>query len=266
MNKKLIALLTLCLLLLAGCGKENAAAADEKAGADAVLDTEKTYVVGLDDTFAPMGFRDESGELIGFDVELARDAAKRMGIELDFQPVDWTMKEQELESGNIDFIWNGYSITPEREEMVAFSEPYMDNRQIIVTQNDSPVNSKADLAGKRIAVQGESSALKAVMEDAAFVDTLAEVPVEYATNVECFKDVEAGRSDALVVDEVLARYYMKENGEENYKVLDENFGEERYAVGMRKDDVALKFALDQAMKEQKEDGTYDKIYATYFAK
>ena len=189
-----------------------------------------------------------------------------MGIELDFQPVDWTMKEQELESGNIDFIWNGYSITPEREEMVAFSEPYMDNRQIIVTQNDSPVNSKADLAGKRIAVQGESSALKAVMEDAAFVDTLAEVPVEYATNVECFKDVEAGRSDALVVDEVLARYYMKENGEENYKVLDENFGEERYAVGMRKDDVALKSALDQAMKEQKEDGTYDKIYATYFAK
>ena len=94
---------------------------------------------------------------------------------------------------------------------------------------------------------------------------MAEPPVEYATNTECFKDIEAKRCDAIVVDEVLARYYMKQNGEDNYKVLDDNFGEEQFAVGMRKDDVALQEALNKALAKLKEDGTYDEIYKKYFA-
>ena len=262
------------MILLVGCSggankQENKEANDggnnAKQEAAGELDKSKTYVLGMDDTFAPMGFRDEKGELVGFDVELAQAAAKEMGIKIECQPIDWTVKETELDSGNVDFLWNGYSITPEREKKVLFSDPYMDNRQIIITLKDSPVNSKADLAGKRITVQGESSALEAVMKDDAFVKSLAEPPVEYATNTECFKDIEAKRCDAIVVDEVLARYYMKQNGEENYKVLEDNFGEEKFAVGMRKDDAALQEALNKALTKLKEDGTYDEIYKKYFA-
>ena len=274
MKKKLLTLTTLLMILLVGCSdggnkQENNAANDgggnAKQEAAGELDTSKTYVLGMDDTFAPMGFRDEKGELVGFDVELAQAAAKEMGIKVECQPIDWTVKETELDSGNVDFLWNGYSITPEREKKVLFSDPYMDNRQIIVTLKDSPVNSKADLAGKRVTVQGESSALEAVTKDEAFVNSLAEPPVEYATNTECFKDIEAKRCDAIVVDEVLARYYMKQNGEDKYKVLEDNFGEEKFAVGMRKDDVALQEALNKALAKLKEDGTYDEIYKKYFA-
>ena len=274
MKKKLLTLTTLLMILLVGCSgggnkQENNAANDggnnAKQEAAGELDTSKTYVLGMDDTFAPMGFRDEKGELVGFDVELAQAAAEEMGIKIECQPIDWTVKETELDSGNIDFLWNGYSITPEREKKVLFSDPYMDNRQIIVTLKDSPVNSKADLAGKRVTVQGESSALEAVTKDEAFVKSLAEPPVEYATNTECFKDIEAKRCDAIVVDEVLARYYMKQNGEDKYKVLEDNFGEEQFAVGMRKDDVALQEALNKALAKLKEDGTYDEIYKKYFA-
>lgn len=273
---KKLAVIILSMFLLVACQPAKNGAGNEgntNAGSNGAESTtasgseleDRTYIVGLDDTFAPMGFRDEKGELVGFDIELAEDAAKKMGIEVEFQPIDWSMKETELDGGNIDFIWNGYSITPERQEKVSFSEAYLENRQIIVTQADSKVNSKADLKDKVVTVQAESSALEAVNKDQEFIANLSEAPVEYATNVECFKDVENGRADAIIVDEVLARYYMKQNGEENYKVLEDNFGDEEFAVGMRKDDAALVDALNKAFAEQKEDGTYDKIYAKWFS-
>lgn len=261
--KKIIGIV-LALILLVGCQSAGIEKADEAAVNSGQLE-DRVYVMGLDDTFAPMGFRDESGELVGFDIDLAKDAAEKMGITLEFQPIDWSMKETELDAGNIDFIWNGYSITAEREDKVSFSQPYLENRQIIVTKSDSKIKSKLDLKDKVVTVQAESSALDAVNKEEGFVSQLKQAPVEYATNVESFKDVENGRADAIVVDEVLARYYMKQNGEENYKVLEENFGEEKFAVGMRKDDSILVDTLNKALEEQKEDGTYDEIYAKWFS-
>lgn len=258
---KLLLLLLLVATLVAGCSNsETTSETPSKSPAE-----EKTnYVMGLDDTFAPMGFRDEKGELVGFDVDLATEVSKRLGITIEFQPIDWSMKETELNAGNIDFIWNGYSVTDERKEKVAFSDAYLENSQIIVVLADSEVELKTDLTGKNVAVQAESSALDAINAEPEFVESVNEL-VEFSTNNEAFIDLEVGRSDALVVDEVLARFYMKQKGQEKYRVLEEDFGDEKYAVGLRKDDAELLEKLNAALKDMKNDGTYDDIYAKWFS-
>jgi len=185
-------LLVLIAVMAAGCAQE------------AQKETEE-LVMGLDDTFAPMGFRDEKGNLVGFDVDLANEVAERIGVTMKFQPIDWSMKETELNGGNIDLIWNGYTITAERQEKVAFTKPYLENSQIIVTMADSDIVTKADLAGKNVTVQAESSALDAINAEPDVAASFGEL-VEFATNNEAFSDLESGRSDALVVDEVNARY------------------------------------------------------------
>ena len=255
---KFIALLLLALTLLAGCSN------NEPATSKTPEQDKTTYVMGLDDTFAPMGFRDEKGQLIGFDIDLANEVSKRLGITIEFQPIDWSMKETELNAGNIDFIWNGYTITAERQEKVAFSKPYLENSQIIVVLANSDVKTKADLTGKNVAVQAESSALDAINAEPDFVKSVNEL-VEFSTNNEAFMDLEAGRSNALVVDEVLARFYMRQNGQDKFKVLEEDFGDEEYGIGLRKDEVELLKKLDEALDEMKKDGTYDEIYAKWFS-
>jgi polar amino acid transport system substrate-binding protein len=256
---KLLTLLILVVGLIVGCSNSKSTENNNTP-----KDEKETLVLGLDDTFAPMGFRDEKGNLVGFDIDLANEIAKRIGVNLEFQPIDWSMKENELNAGNIDFIWNGYTITAERKEKVAFSTPYLENSQIIVTLADSPVKTKADLSGKIVAVQAESSALDAINADSEFVNSLKEV-VEFSTNNEAFIDLEAGRSDAMVVDEVLARYYMKQKGQEKYKVLEEDLGDEEYGVGMRKDDTELLDKVNKAFEDMRKDGTYDEIYSKWFS-
>lgn len=246
----------LCVFTLTGCGNTN----ESEAGAD-----KKVLKVGIDDTFAPMGFK-KDGKLVGFDIELARAVGKKINKEVEFQNIDWDLKETELESGNIDLIWNGYSVTAKRKEKVLFTDPYMDNRQLIITTDKTGIKTKDDIKGKTLAVQKNSSAYDAVMKDEAFVKTLnGGKPTQFDTNNDCFMDLESGRSDAIVVDETLARYYMlQQNNGVAYKVLDENFGVEEYAVGMRKSDEALCKQINTALKELKEDGTYDKIKAEWF--
>lgn len=244
-----------CAFTLTACGSK-----DTASGAD-----KDKLVIGIDDTFAPMGFK-KDGKLVGFDVEMAQEVGKKINKEVEFQNIDWDLKETELESGNIDLIWNGYSVTDERKEKVLFSDPYMDNRQLIITTDKTGIKTKADIKGKTLSVQKNSSAYDAVMKDEAFVADLdGGKPTQFDTNNDCFMDLESGRSDAIVVDETLARYYMKQqdNGVK-YVVLDENFGSEEYAVGMRKDDTELCKSINTALKELKEDGTYDKIKAEWF--
>ncbi|WP_312810663.1 amino acid ABC transporter substrate-binding protein [Sedimentibacter sp.] len=255
---RLITLIALITALASGCAN------NEPAAGNGNQPEKSKLIMGLDDTFAPMGFRNEKGELVGFDIDLANEVAKRMDVTIEFQPIDWMMKETELNSGNIDLIWNGYTITDLRKEKVNFSKAYLENSQIIVTLSSSEVNTKADLAGKNIAVQAESSALDAINTDPDFVSSVNEI-VEFSTNNEAFMDVEAGRSDAVVMDEVLARYYMKQNGQEKYKVLEEDFGDEEYAVGIRKSDTDLLNNLNKIFEDMINDGTYESIYAKWFS-
>ena len=251
MKKSLLAMLV--LLMVTGCA--NSGTTDNDA-----------LVIGVDDTFAPMGFRDENNELVGFDIDLARALAEKMDVEIEFQPIDWSMKETELNGGNIDLIWNGYTITDKRKEQVAFSDTYLENSQIIVVLKDSDIQSKADLAGRAVSLQKDSSALEAVLGEAELAATFkGGAPTEFDTNIECFMDLEAGRTDAIVCDEVFARYTIKQRGEEKYRVLEDDFGNEEYGIGVRKSDTELLNDLNVALREARTDGTYDAVYQTWFA-
>ncbi len=257
----LLVILIFSIVSLTGCSNETASNKDSYDD----LEEKGEIIMGLDDTFAPMGFRDDKGELVGFDVDLAKEVFERAGFEVKLQPIDWTMKETELNSGNIDVIWNGYSITEERKEKVAFTQAYLENRQIIVTLAGSSINTKTDLEGKKVAVQSESSALEAVNQEPEIVATFdGGEPVLFDTNHEAIMDLEAGRVDAVVGDEVLVRYYVKQKNPEDYKILEEDFGEEEYGIGLRKEDKKLLKLLNETLDEMREDGSYDKIYEKWF--
>lgn len=224
-----------------------------------------TLVVGLDDTFPPMGFKDENGEIVGFDIDLAKAMGEKLGKPIEFQSIDWTMKETELNSGNIDFIWNGYSISDERKEKVDFSVPYLKNRQIIVALADSEINTKADLAGKVVAAQTGSTAIDAIEAEPEVLATFKDgKPVTYESNNDVLMDLEAGRVEAAVADEILVKYYISKRGAEKFKILDEDFGEEEYGVGMRKGDTTLVEAFNKAYDELKAEGTLAEISTKWF--
>ena len=252
-------------LLLAACGQEIEIETTESI-VDGAL--KESYIIGLDETFAPMNFRDVEGDIVGFDVDIATEIGKLNGLRFEFQPIDWVMKETELNAGNIDLIWNGYTITEERKEKVAFSDAYLENSQIIVTLNDSDIQSKEDLAGQVVATQQASATLDAMEADETGIVEKFDggEPILYPTFTDVFNDLESGRSDAIVVDEVLGRYIMKQKGSEKFNVLTDNFGDEEYGVGIRKEDTALQEAINEGLVEIKENGTYDTIYQKWFAK
>lgn len=244
--------------LFTACGKKpEAPAAAAPAAAQAI-------VIGLDDNFPPMGFRDDKGELVGFDIDLAREAGKRIGVEVQFKPIDWSAKEAELTGKRVDVLWNGLTITEERKANILFTTPYLENHQIIVVTDKSPVTTKAQLAGKVVGVQDGSSAVDAIQKDTETAKSIKEIK-KFGDNVTALMDLSAGRLDALVVDEVVGRYYTaKKPGE--YRVLDENFGTEDYGVGTRKDDTELMAKLQKAMDEMKADGAAATISTKWFGK
>lgn len=220
-------------------------------------------VLGLDDSFPPMGYRDEDGNIVGFDIDLAKEVTKRMGVELKLQPIDWDAKILDLNSKDIDVIWNGLTITDERKEKIEFSKPYIANRQIIIVGANSGIDLKADLKDKKIGIQLGSSADDAVNSDTATVESLKDL-VKYQDNVQALMDLEAGRIDAVVVDEILGRYYISKK-EGVYAVATDFFSEEEYGIGIRKDEVALTTEIDRIMDEMVADGTAAAISKKWFA-
>jgi polar amino acid transport system substrate-binding protein len=254
--KKLIVIL-LGLAILSGCGQK-------KTDTFETMKEKGEIVVGLDDTFVPMGFRNDKGEIVGFDVDLAKEIFSRIGLTPKFQAIDWSLKETELNNGNIDVIFNGYTITDARKEKVNFSDPYLDNRQIIITMATSDIKTKADLAGKVVSVQKESSAYDAVTSDGDIVANLKDGQlITFDSNLELFLDLEAGRSDAIVLDEVLAKYVLLTKNADEYRILEENFGNESYGIGFRKADTTLRDKVNEALKEIIADGKFEEIKKVY---
>ena len=249
---------------LVACGGTTQNKSSETKKAASTLDKDE-LVIGLDDTFVPMGFKDESGKLVGFDVELAEVVAKKLNKKIKFQAIDWSMKETELNNGNIDLIWNGYSINDERKGKVEFSKAYLNNTQVIVTLSDSTIKSKADLKGKKVGAQNGSTAVDAVQADGDIIKSFdGGKLITFEDNNSALMDLEAKRLDAIVVDEILARYYMKARGVEKYKILNENFGEEQYGVGIRKGDTKFVEAFNKALDEVIADKTAGEISKKWF--
>lgn len=275
MKRIFIAALTLALVFsLAACaGAGTSADTDETAEAaetDAAVSDEATaetdtswadieakgyFILGFDQTFAPMGFKGDDGEYVGFDVDLATEVANRLGLELRFQPVDWESKEMELASGNIDVIWNGLTITEERREDMLFSDPYMNNRQIIVVAANSGITSIADLAGKTVAAQIDSSAMSAIEAQPEVMNSFGSL-IDSPDYVEALMELKQGTVDAVVVDETMGSYYINEDDDPDaYVILEENFGEEQYGIGFRLGEQAFRDKIQETLDAIIADGT-----------
>ncbi len=264
MKKFLSILLASSMLLgIVGCGSTGNNGTEEttETAAEASASGEK-IIVGLDDQFPPMGFRDENNEIVGFDIDLAKAAGEKMGVEVEFQPIDWNSKELEIESGKIDLIWNGFSINDERLATYEFTKPYLNNRQIIIVPEGSEITAKADLEGKNVGIQDGSSAVDAVAAD-EISKKFADMPT-YATNVLAFEDLKIGRIDAVVADEIVAKYYIAENPDCKLVALDDNFGTEQYGIAAKKGNTELINKLQTALDEMNSDGTAAEISNKWF--
>ncbi len=258
MNKLTAALVLSTTALLAACGKGDDA---PQASAQPAAVPAKV-VVGLDDNFPPMGFRDEKNQLVGFDIDMAREAAQRMGIEVEFKAIDWSAKEAELNSKRVDALWNGLTITEERKKNIAFTAPYMENHQIIVVAQASSIQAKAELAGHVVGAQEGSSAVDAIKKEAELAASLKSLKT-FGDNVTALVDLSAGRLDAVVVDEVVGRYLVAKRPAD-YRVLSDNFGTEDYGVGTRKEDTELLARIDGALADMKKDGSAARIATQWF--
>lgn len=284
MSKKVFSLLLVSILTLGltGCGtiegdKENSASSskedlieqseDSSESVDESLDyilNKGQLILGLDDSFPPMGFRDDEDNIVGFDIDLAKAVCEKLGVELKLQPIEWPAKEQELKTFNIDCIWNGFSVTPDRVEQLTMSIPYMGNSISIVVVNGSDIKTKADMAGKRLAVQGGSSAEEALNseENRDFRESLSEINGSFKDYVTALMDLETGNSDAVLMDSVVANYMI--NTGKDFYILDDSLVAEEYAIGFRKGEEALANAVNEALRELKADGTVEKIATKWF--
>lgn len=259
---KKAALLGLALFVSAGfvgCGSKT----DSKE--DAASTDSKKVIVGLDNTFVPMGFLDENNKIVGFDVDLATEVFKRLDMDVEFQNIDWSMKEQSLENKNVDALWNGYTITEERKKKVDFTDPYFDNKQIAVTMSEESFKDIKELKDQVVGTQAGSSSVEAIDANPEFKASLKNgEPMTYDTFDKALRDLEIGRTKAVIGDEVLLKYYIKQRGAEKYKVLEGDLGDEEYGVGFRKSDTELRNKVNDTLNEMKKDGTFDEIKKKWF--
>ena len=278
MKKRFVsaALAAVMALSMTACGSSNSAAettaadteaaesqAEETTAEEAKTTDGVTLIVCFDQDFPPMGFVGDDGEYTGFDLELAQEVAKRLGLEYKAQPIAWDSKDMELESGNIDCIWNGFTMTG-REDDYTWTEPYMANQQVFVVANDSDINSQADLAGKIVEVQADSSAEAALKEAPELTATFKELLTTADYNT-AFMDLEQGAVDAIAMDVIVAGYQIQQRNAD-FKILDDSLSEEEYGVGFKKGNTELRDKVQSTLEEMAEDGTLQEVSEKWFSK
>lgn len=241
--------------------KEETTTADTTAAETAAEAAGGTLIVGFDQDFPPMGFVGDNGEYTGFDLDLAKEVASRLGLEYKAQPIAWDSKDMELESGNIDCIWNGFTITG-REDDYTWTTPYMANKQVFVVANDSDIKSQTDLAGKVVEVQADSSAEAALKENQDLANTFGQLLTTPDYNT-AFMDLEQGAVDAVAMDVIVAGYQIKQRNAD-FKILDDSLSEEEYGVGFKKGNTELRDKVQEALEEMAADGTLAKISDEWF--
>lgn len=260
MKKALLAIVSsLVIMTLAGCNVVSVGNSSSSAPEATEAEETKTFTVGFDANFPPYGYQDENGEYVGFDIDLAKEVCARNGWEVVLQPIDWDSKDMELESGTIDCIWNGFTMSEERLDQYAWSTPYVDNSQVFVVAKDAGIASQADLAGKIVAVQTDSSALEALeSEDCADLKaSFAELVVVPDYNT-AFMNLEAGAVEAVAMDIGVANYQIAERGD-GYVILDDELVSEQYGVGFEKNNTALRDAVQATLDEMAADGKFMEI-------
>lgn len=258
--KKLFTLLAISGLAvsLAACGGSSSGDDSKKPTTD---NSDEVFVVGFDQNFPPFGFVNEDGDFDGFDIELAKEAAKRMDMEIALQPIDWDAKDMELESGTIDCIWNGFTING-REDQYTWTDAYMDNSQVVVVRSDSGIEDLAGLEGKIVEVQKESSAQSAIDENEELKNTFADY-LQVADYNTAMMDLESGAVDAVAMDIYVAKDQIAEKGDA-MKILDESISSEQYGVGFVKGNEELRDKVQEVLLEMVKDGTFKEISEKWF--
>ena len=266
MNRKQISLVLVSLLafVLVGCTQK---ASDPKVDNWEKYQEQGTITIGFDNTFVPMGFEEKNGQYVGFDIDLAQAVSEILGFKVQFQPIDWDMKETELQNGTIDAIWNGYSATDERREKVAFTIPYMENQQVLVSKKSQNIQSVSDMKNKILGAQAGSSGyldfeaqpelLKNIVKD--------QKANQYQSFNEALIDLQNDRIDALLIDRVYANYYLETEGIlDQYEIFPAGFESESFAVGVRPDDKTLLANLNKAFVELYQEGKFQEISKKWF--
>lgn len=262
----LLMLLVVPMFLLGGCESVTTRANTQDTWSR--IERRKKVIIGLDDSFVPMGFRQKNGKLVGYDVDLAKAVFKQYGIKVDFQTIDWSMKETELKNGTIDLLWNGYSMNPSREKKVAFSRPYLKNRQVLVTKKSSHINTLSDMAGKSLGVQNGSTGQSVLdAKPKLLKDKIKnKSAVLYDTFPDAFIDLNANRIQGILMDQVYADYYVNHQKDKNaYKVYStDKLPAEYFGVGMRKGDKTLRKKINQGLGNLQKNGQLRKINEKWF--
>ena len=266
MNKKIGFVLVLAVVAILMVGTASAGLFDFLGGdnsSDQVANDDDTFIVGFDAEFPPYGYKDDSGNYVGFDLDLAQEVCDRNGWTLVKQPIDWDAKDAEIDSGSIDCIWNGFTING-REDDYTWSEPYIDNKQVVVVKSDSGIKSLDDLAGKTVETQKDSSALAALQGDnKTLADTFAAL-TEVADYNTAFMDLESGACEAVAIDIGVAQYQISsKDNPDAYTILDDSISSEQYGIGFKKGNTELRDQVQETLDEMFKDGTVAKIAEKY---
>lgn len=223
---------------------------------------ENVLVVGIDDSYPPMAFRNENNEIVGVDIDMAKAVCEKLGMKVKFQPISWASKEQELDSGNIDCIWSGFGYTEDRAKTMTLSNVYIQGKMFFILKEGTEIKNQEELKGKKIGVQS-GSIQEADLMDSDFGKKVEIIP--FSDFVTAFTDLGAGGVDALYISNVIGNYLINSRDEQYITLPSELVSKsEGMVVGFKKGNNELKEKVNNALKELESEGKLKEISEKWF--